>query len=273
MFGFVQASPASLSEEEKARYREVYCGLCHALKERYGQVSRFCLTYDLTFYVLLCNSLDEPPERRGSSFCVAHPGRRLPHAASRFTDYAADLSVALAYHKMADDWNDERKLSARTAKAALSGAYARARQRIPKECAAIEESLSRIVLIERDPAAWPDDAAIEFGRLLGELFARGQGVWAESMRAFGDHLGRFVYFMDAAVDIAEDLESGSYNPFRDMDKSPDGMRMLLAALMDNAAAEFEKLPLVQDLHLMRSVLYEGVWQKFNKEYAEGGAVG
>ena len=259
MFGFIQASPASLSEEEKARYREVYCGLCHALKVRYGQAARFCLTYDLTFFVLLCNSLEEPPERRGASFCAAHPGKRLAHAASCFTDYAADLSVALAYHKMADDWNDDRKVAARVAMTALSGAYALARQRIPEECAAIEASLARIALIEHDSAAQPDDAAIEFGRLLGLLFARGQGVWADSMRAFGNYLGRFVYFMDAAVDLAGDLERGSYNPFRDMDRSPEGMRMLLAALMDNAALEFEKLPLVRDLHLMRSVLYEGVW--------------
>ena len=32
MFGFVAADAGALSEEEKERYRAVYCGLCLALR-------------------------------------------------------------------------------------------------------------------------------------------------------------------------------------------------------------------------------------------------
>ena len=73
MFGFVAADAGALSEEEKERYRAVYCGLCLALRDRYGQLSRACLTYDLTFLVLLCDSLHEPVETQGASHCVMHP--------------------------------------------------------------------------------------------------------------------------------------------------------------------------------------------------------
>lgn len=266
MFGFIQTAPSVLSEDQKERYHEVYCGLCHALKKRYGQLSRFCLTYDLTFYILLCNSLEEPLEHRGSSVCVAHPGKRMAHAESRFTDYAADLSVALVYHKMVDDWNDDRRVGAKVVETGLSSAYAKARCIIPEQCDAIERSLAKISRIERDPESLPDDAAIEFGLLLGELFSWGQDVWAEQMRALGEFLGRFIYFMDAAVDLEDDREKGSYNPFCKVDNSPEGMRMLLGSLMGSASAVFEKLPLEQDLHLLRSILYSGVWQKFNETY-------
>ena len=34
MFGFVRPYAADLSEEEKKRYRSVYCGLCRALNEK-----------------------------------------------------------------------------------------------------------------------------------------------------------------------------------------------------------------------------------------------
>ena len=99
MFGFVAADAGALSEEEKERYRAVYCGLCLALRDRYGQLSRACLTYDLTFFVLLCDSLHEPVETQGASHCVMHPAPAAPRpwARSTWTDYAADLSVALAY--------------------------------------------------------------------------------------------------------------------------------------------------------------------------------
>ena len=39
MFGYVRPSLAKLSEEDKARFGAVYCGLCRALGERYGQAA------------------------------------------------------------------------------------------------------------------------------------------------------------------------------------------------------------------------------------------
>ena len=83
MFGFVVADAGALSEEEKERYRAVYCGLCLALRDRYGQLSRACLTYDLTFFVLLCNSLHEPAETQGASHCVMHPAPTQPRDPGR----------------------------------------------------------------------------------------------------------------------------------------------------------------------------------------------
>ncbi len=268
MFGFVIASPSDLSEEEKARYRQLYCGLCHTLKNRYGQVARACLTYDLTFYVMLSHSLHEPSEARKSSRCVVHPLKKSDQASSRFTEYAADLSVALAYHKMLDDWSDDHKVTAKAAMLALEKAYGLAKTRIPHQCEAIEKSLRRITEIEQTEDSMPDEPAIVFGLLLGELFAHNQGIWADEMRKFGAQLGRFVYFMDAAVDFAADEKSNSYNPFIRMGSSPEGMKALLTSLAGDAAATFEKLPLEQDLHIMRSVLYSGVWQKFNERYGK-----
>lgn len=266
MFGFVQVDAGSLSEEEMERYRATYCGLCFALKERHGQLSRFCLTYDLTFYVMLCHALHEPPERAGKSPCIAQPGQLKAHVASGYSDHAADLSVMLAYHKLLDDWNDDRKVGAKVASAALTRAYERARQAAPADCAAIERSLEAIARIEADAVSQPDDAAIEFGKLMGNLFARGQGTWEQPMRELGFHLGRFVYFMDAAVDYEDDRESGSYNPLVRMGGTPESMRLLLASIMAEAAAVFEKLPLDRDLNIMRSILYAGAWAQFNEAY-------
>ena len=146
MFGFVAADAGALSEEEKERYRAVYCGLCLALRDRYGQLSRACLTYDLTFLVLLCDSLHEPVETQGASHCVMHPAPAAPRpwARSTWTDYAADLSVALAYHKVLDDIADDGDLKARAAERLLAGAYVRARTRIPEQCAEIERAMAAI---------------------------------------------------------------------------------------------------------------------------------
>lgn len=296
MFGFVMADAGALSEEEKERYRAVYCGLCLALRDRYGQLSRACLTYDLTFFVLLCNSLHEPAETQGASHCVMHPAPAAPRpwARSAWTDYAADLSVALAYHKVLDDVADDGDLKARAAERLLAGAYEQARACIPEQCAEIERAMAAIRAIEEagrsnadalsggagtacdSPfsadatdavlAFDPDAAAHEFGRMLGRLFAHNQGFWAETMEELGRGLGRFIYLMDAAVDFADDAETGSYNPFVALGSDAEAMRATLALAAADAAIPYERLPLVQDAHLMDAILYSGVWAQFNKAY-------
>lgn len=269
MFGFVVADARALSEEEKERYRAVYCGLCLALRDRYGQLSRACLTYDLTFFVLLCNSLHEPVETKGASHCVMHPAPAAPRpwARSTWTDYAADLSVALAYHKVLDDIADDGDLKARAAERLLAGAYEQARTRIPEQCAEIERTMAVIRAIEQGGAADdPDAAAHEFGRMLGRLFARDQGFWTAAMEELGCGLGRFIYLMDAAVDFADDTASGSYNPFVALGSDAEAMRATLALTAADAATPYERLPLVQDTHLMDAILYSGIWAQFNKAY-------
>ena len=269
MFGFVAADAGALSEEEKERYRAVYCGLCLALRDRYGQLSRACLTYDLTFFVLLCNSLHEPVETKGASHCVMHPAPAAPRpwARSTWTDYAANLSVAFAYHKVLDDIADDGDLKARAAERLLAGAYERARTRIPEQCAEIERAMAAIRAIEQGGAADdPDAAAHEFGRMLGRLFARDQGFWAAAMEELGCGLGRFIYLMDAAVDFTDDAASGSYNPFVALGSDSEAMRATLALAAADAAAPYEHLPLVQDAHLMDAILYSGIWAQFTKAY-------
>ena len=269
MFGFVVADAGALSEKEKERYRAVYCGLCLALRDRYGQLSRACLTYDLTFFVLLCNSLHEPVETQGASHCVMHPAPAAPRpwARSTWIDYAADLSVALAYHKVLDDVADDGDLKARAAERLLAGAYEQARTRIPEQCAEIERTMAVIRAIEQGGAADdPDAAAHEFGRMLGRLFARDQGFWTAAMEELGRGLGRFIYLMDAAVDFDDDAASGSYNPFVALGSDAEAMRATLALAAADAAIPYERLPLVQDAHLMDAILYSGVWAQFNKAY-------
>ena len=84
--------------------------------------------------------------------------------------------------------------------------------------------------------------------------------------------------MDAAVDLRDDIRKESYNPFIQMIDGPIDasfvrfMRDILSVLAGNAAQAFERLPIVENAHLLRGILYQGVWQKFNEEY-EGGENG
>ena len=75
MFGYVIANQQGLSQQEQARYRSCYCGLCRALCRRHGTACRFVLHYDMVFLAMLLSSLYEPEERQGSERCLVLPVR------------------------------------------------------------------------------------------------------------------------------------------------------------------------------------------------------
>lgn len=86
------------------------------------------------------------------------------------------------------------------------------------------------------------------------------------MRLFGARLGKFVYVMDAAMDLEEDARTGSYNPFVIMGVAPEDTREPLEMLAAAVADAFERLPLERDEHLLSSVIYEGMWARYNDKY-------
>ena len=80
-------------------------------------------------------------------------------------------------------------------------------------------------------------------------------------------LGRFIYFVDAAVDYRKDLHRGSYNPFLAMggDPDPEKWEDYLVLEMGRATRAYEMLPLVQDKDLLDNILYSGVWVTYRRK--------
>lgn len=107
MFGYVIANLEGLTQAQKDRYKGCYCGLCRVLKQRHGFSGRLTLTYDMTFLVLLLSALYEADEERGMEVCPAHPLRKHFYWQTRYTEYAADMNVVLAYSNCRDDWQDD----------------------------------------------------------------------------------------------------------------------------------------------------------------------
>ncbi|MBR1497035.1 MAG: hypothetical protein IJ617_05360 [Oscillospiraceae bacterium] len=265
MFGYIVANPNALDGARLERYRGCYCGLCRALKERHGNLSRMSLNYDMAFLVILLSGMYEPEEQGAEGRCMVHPRRRRSWWRSRFTDYAADMNVALAYHNCLDDYRDDKKLLSLAEARVLERHYREVSERWPVQCAAIEETMGRLAELERSGSPDPDAAANCFGALMGELFAcEPDPVWNPRFRDFGEALGRFIYMMDACVDLEKDLKKGSYNPLASMGKRLTEAEKtgILKMLIGDCAAKFELLPVVQDADILRSVLYSGVWTRY-----------
>ena len=272
MFGYVIARKETLSEEQLARYRGCYCGLCHGLKEHYGSLHRLALNYDMTFLILVLSALYEPEERQDSKRCAVHPAKPQAFWQNDFTAYGADLTVALTYHKLRDDWLDEGDRLKKSLMDQLQGAYDKVKARLPRQCALIEEELATLLALEKAGETVPDKCAAAFGRLMAGLFVTRDDHWAPVLWDMGFFLGQFIYLQDAAVDLHKDAKKGRYNPLLLLhggkEQPLSEFEPLLLMVAAQCAAAFDRLPLVQDAGLLKNILYEGVWTRYHEARAK-----
>lgn len=268
MFGYLTARPELLDEERAARYKACYCGLCRSLRSRHGQLAGLTLNYDVTFLALLLSSLYEPEERGGSAPCLVHPFAARAWFAGEITDYCADMNLALGYLKCMDDRRDDGSLLAATEGALLRRAYRAAAEKYPRQCSAMENSIAELTAIERAGLDEPDRASAVFGAMMAELFDYRSDRWSPPLRAMGDMLGRFIYVMDACMDLDADVRRGRYNPFRGRFGLDNGeyFRSVLQMLLGECLSHYDRLPLVQDKDILDNILCAGVWAQFDAKY-------
>ncbi len=277
MFGYVHISPDKLTEEEAARYRACYCGLCHTLGRRYGTAARMILNYDLVFLAMLLSDGDAP--RCGEKQCLTHPMRRRCFCEETAAlDAAADVSVLLTWWQLRDGAEDHgffRGMKYRLASLFLRPAYGKARRFCPNLDRQIRERLKYLSQLESEKCPVPDQAADAFALLLRDLAALES--CAEKRRVLEEllyHLGRWIYLVDALDDVKEDSKSGSYNPLLLRYGAVDGQlseqdKQRVASTLDASirtmAAAYELADFGCWAGIIESVLYEGL-------YAVGSAV-
>ncbi len=278
MFGYLTAATGVLEADALGRYKAVYCGLCRSLERCFGQVARLTLNYDMSFLVLLLSSLYEPEEESGNARCARHPIEAQHYVMSEVSDYAAHMNIAMAYLKCLDDWKDDRRLSALAEAKTLRAGYDRVRERYPRQCAAIEAALADLSALEDAGREDPDAAAACFGAMMREIFVWKEDRWADALRRMADALGRFLYLLDAAMDLDDDVRHGSYNPFRSLAGEADNagrFRDILRMQLGECIYWYDKLPLVEDSGLMQNILCIGLWhafqQKYGREESENGS--
>ena len=261
MFGFITPNFNTLNEEEKSRYTSIYCGLCHSIRDNYNNISRLALTYDLTFLVMLLSSIYEPTEHNEPCNCIFHPGKKYTVSRNVYSDYCADLTVLLAYHKIKDDMHDDNTLRAKIGETALRSQYKKVKNKHPELCKFTEDQMAKIRKLEKVES--PDNGdmiAKEFGLILSYMFSVNNDIFSENLAKFGGNLGRFIYFMDAAIDLEKDEQN--YNPFKTIAPPSKEDLMILAG---NATKYYELLPIVKDSHILDNILYEGMWITYNQK--------
>lgn len=268
MFGYVTPNKPEMKMREFTRYKGFYCGLCDELHENYGVLGQLTLTYDMTFLIILLTSLYEKRTVECAKRCVFHPQKKTYRATNEITGYAADMNVLLAIGHMEDDWHDEKKLVAFAASKMFLKHKKAIEKKYKRQSKIIKKSLHQLSVLEKKNEKNLDKVSRPFGEMLGEIFVYKEDPFRPILKKLGFYLGKYIYILDAYEDVTNDVKKGCYNPFSDIYNDIDfkkNVREILDTTLKLAIVEFEKLPLEQDLAILRNILYEGVLPKKNKD--------
>ena len=231
MFGFIRPVKSELKVKEADRFQQVYCGLCHAIRARYGRFYTMFLSYDMTFYALVIGSGETPKAQTERRRCDAHPvTKRVCASPDDALALAADASVLLSYHKFRDNLADEkgakRLLAAVLCRLGRRG-YEKARARLPEADRDIRAALDELHALENE---------------------------------------RWLYLLDAAQDVPEDMKTGAYNPLvqRYALKTPDitDIKQPLERTLERSLADvctaFDLLDAQRDAEIIRNIIFLGM---------------
>lgn len=266
MFGYVIVNKAEMKFREFDLYHSYYCGLCREMKKACGLKGQITLTYDMTFLVLLLSGLYEPETKRELEKCVLHPFQKHEARYNACTEYAAQMNLLMAWYQCKDDWEDEKKVE-KYALYKLLSRYCRELGKIwPEKLEKIEHAMKELSRGEKENCQDIDKMAGCFGDLLGEIFSWKEDVWTKTLYKIGFYLGKFIYICDAYEDMEEDREKGAYNPLMEVYGTPDfeeKCQSILTMMMAECCREFEKLPIIENIEIMRNILYSGVWTRYH----------
>ena len=246
MLGYVIPEKAELKLREYEIYTGYYCGICKYIGKTYGQVPRMVLSYDAAFIALMLASVDPEPDAPVPEHCVMHHIRHKTVIRNRAIEYAGDLMLILAWFKLIDDAQDEGKLPAKAGLTFFRRTYRKLQKKYPALCRGIDEDLAALNELERNGCDSIDRVAEGFARVMQVIFEEGLAFQAgtpgpssrgpdtgasetsettgaeespepsahlhETFAKIGYHLGKWIYLIDAADDIEENLEAGTYNP-------------------------------------------------------------
>ena len=218
MFGYIRTDVPEMRVRENEYYRAVYCGLCRSQGKCTGQCSRFTLNYDMVFLALLRIALEGKQVEIKRGRCIAHPFKKRAYVTHcEPLAYCAYAAAILTHGKVADDLVDEKGF--KRFKASLIKPFtSHMRKKALKKYAELDERVSsglkRLSEIEAEGLASVDVPADAFGEILADILSYGlEGTDEKIMRNIGRHVGRWIYIIDAADDLDEDIKKNRFNAF------------------------------------------------------------
>lgn len=271
MFGYVKAYKPELRIKEFEFYKAVYCSLCRDLGKKYGLISRFSLSYDFTFLSLLEMSLSDgcaPTERK---CCVCNPFKKCNFLCKgELPEMPTAAAQIMLYSKLNDNIADEgffKKTIYKILRSFSKKGYKKAVTEYPQLKNIFDEYLTSQKNLEKENLQDIDMAADPTAKMLSKLFALcSPNGETRALARLGYCMGRWIYLMDAAADLSDDIKKNRYNPLTNDAKNQSDIKKYLKKRLEGslniciseATIAFELIDIKRFKNILGNIIYVGL---------------
>ena len=262
MFGYLIPYKNELKVKDLALWQAAYCGVCHAMAEKTGQLPRLALQNDMASLALVLMDLAGEPMDTYKKACPTHViNRREAVKTNESLIYCGDVTALLTHHKLDDMWHDEKKLYAPPAKLLISRGVKRAKKRNPCLAQSLKDIMDKLYEVENDASAYYDVPAALSGELMYAVSQNAQNIGEKEKTALSEmmkNLGMWIYLADAMEDIEIDIKKGCYNPFL-KGKKPDAQliksaKEVMTFALSRSMLAYDLLPLEKSAPVMDNII-------------------
>ena len=273
MFGYVRACKPELKIKEFETYKAVYCSLCKKLGKSYGILSRFTLSYDFTFLAILNMSLKDGCDGFERKRCAFNPLKKCNYCKNfDAIDMPAAAAMIMLYYKILDNISDEKgfkKFKYWCIKPLFSRAHKKAAKNYPQIEDAVSEYIAAQNALEKAGCTSMDEAADPTAKVMEKILAlcSDDDMQKRVLARMGYCLGRYIYLLDAMIDLPEDIKKGSYNVLKNIDENEvkECIKRQLYFCTNESARAFELLDIKKYKTILGNIIYLGLEETFLKE--------
>lgn len=285
MFGYVTPLKEELKVRQLNVFKSYYCGLCHHIKQEFGQLPRMVLNYDLAAMGMLLDGLTPHKTYMQKRSCMVHPLQSKPMVVkSQALEYTAAMNVALVYYKLLDDVADDHSLKSEALALALKPYSAKFKPEIRKINQMIKKELQTLYSLEQTKNFESiDEICHPFSLIVGNILkyypyplANDSPALREQLFEFGYALGKWIYMIDALDDLEKDMAHDKFNPICHLYNTEDlTYETLIKKVRDpisftilncgyNCKKLLNELPLTHNKSILQNIITLGMMDKYNK---------
>lgn len=222
MFGYVTPLKSELKVKEFEYFRSYYCGLCNEIKREYGNIPRFCLSYDLTFVAFLLDGLFNESLNFQAIKCLRHPNKTtIISSKTKALNYCSSLSILLFDYKLKDNIKDDKSIKSKFFELMLSSSTKKSLLQLNTLSDKISNNLSILSSLENSKSfSSIDEICDPFSDIMGCILSDFPYTLEEEndeirsdLYYLGYFIGKWIYLIDALDDLKDDINTNSFNPY------------------------------------------------------------
>ena len=249
MFGYVKLdkkAPALL----KQNFRKHYCFLCRALGKYYGQFSRFLVSFDVTFCLLLFAE-DAYLKEIGKIRCFKGSPELTTALTEELAKKIAAFNLTLVAAELDDNIRDKDTFYAKFAYGVLKKQFAKIQNDYPLMWSLINEGYDTMEAIEKANGSL-DDMENCFAEIIENVARQCFDVSDAGILSQLKFVAKNLYFMDAVDDLDKDVQRNAFNPLKIYNSKKQLINEHYLALNEHISAQ--RKALIPPAHTSKNIL-------------------